>query len=350
VALDSYKRDYQLNLGAGVFGSMAINAWGDQLAVFGADEIKTKDGTVISGSANGLRSSFAMTSTTDGFGAAFGSNISPSLAYGPFANGSIRGSDLVLLNSVGNPYMNMAPNGTSVATSYTSGSSTTRIGAFTNTVPKDDVLQMQTSNLPQIAGGTVKNTQRWDSGYVSTSFGMVSESNSVLGTRSGGALSMGRGANTVFAGVTAGFDLNSNWSVFGGATMGYSMIEASSNSMITGIKGLTSGNAFAGVTKAQIFGDADRFGIVVGIPMRVNTGSANLNVPTSVDGDGNINFESRKVGLASNSTEFSVQSFYSAELDADQSLGFGVGAKFDARYSQGANTEVVGMARYKLRF
>jgi hypothetical protein len=179
---------------------------------------------------------------------------------------------------------------------------------------------------------------------------MVSESNSVLGTRSGGTLSMGRGANTVFAGVTAGFDINSNWSVFGGATMGYSMIEASSNSMITGVKGLTSSNAFAGITKTQIFGDADRFGIVVGVPMRVNTGSANLNVPTSVDGDGNINFESRKVGLASNSTEFSVQSFYSTELDANQSLGFGLGAKFNAQFSQGTNTEVVGMARYKLRF
>ena len=342
---DDYKRDYQVNASAAVMPKNSLNYWGDQMALFGADEVKTKDGTVITGSANGMRSSFTMVSSKDGVGAAFGSNISPSLAYGAFANGSVRGSDLVLLNSVGNPYMNMAPNSVSTAMSY----GNTKIGAFTNTVPRDEMNQMR-NDLPQMAGGIVEHTVKWAGGYVSASLGMVSESNSILGTRSGGALSLGKGANTAFTGVTAGFDINDKWAAFGGATMGYSMIEANQNSMVSSVKGLTSGNAFAGVTKSGIFNDSDRLGLVVGMPMRVNSGTATLNAPTGLDMDGNVNVTAYKVGLTSSAVEFSTQAFYNTELSNSQSLGFGLGARFNAQDLPKNNTEVVGMVRYKMTF
>ena len=342
---DDYKRDYQVNTSAAVMPKNSLNYWGDQMALFAADEVKTKDGVAITGSANGMRSSFAMVSNKDGVGAAFGSNISPSLAYGAFANGSVRGSDLVLLNSVGNPYMNMAPNSVSTAMGY----GNTKVGAFTNTVPKDEMNQMR-NDLPQMAGGIVEHTMKWDGGYVSASLGMVSESNSILGTHSGGALSLGKGANTAFTGITAGFDLDNKWSAFGGATMGYSMIESNQNSMVSSVKGLTSGNAFAGISKTSVFNDTDRMGLVVGMPMRVNSGTATLNAPTGLDMDGNVNFTAYKVGLTSNAVEFSTQAFYNTELSNSQSLGFGLGARFNAQDLPKNNTEVVGMVRYKMTF
>ena len=345
-SFDDYKRDYQVDASAAVMPKNSLNYWGDQMALFGADEVKTKDGTVITGSANGMRSSFAMVSSKDGVGAAFGSNISPSLAYGAFANGSVRGSDLVLLNSVGNPYMNMAPNSVSTAMSY----GNTKVGAFTNTVPRDEIAQLQRNDLPQMAGGIVEHTVKWAGGYVSASLGMVCESNSILGTHSGGALSLGKGANTAFTGVTAGFDINDKWAAFGGATMGYSMIAANQNSMVSSVKGLTSGNAFAGITKSGIFNDSDRLGLVVGMPMRVNSGTATLNAPTGLDMDGNVNVTAYKVGLTSSAVEFSTQAFYNTELSNSQSLGFGLGARFNAQDLPKNNTEVVGMVRYKMAF
>jgi Subtilase family len=345
-SFDDYKRDYQVNTSAAVMPKNSLNYWGDQMALFGADEVKTKDGTVIAGTANGLRSSFAMVSSKDGVGAAFGSNISPSLAYGAFANGSVRGSDLVLLNSVGNPYMNMAPNSVSTAMSY----GNTKIGAFTNTVPKDEITQLQRNDLPQMAGGIVEHTLKWEGGYVSASLGIVSESNSILGTRSGGALSLGKGANTAFTGITTGFDINDKWAAFGGATMGYSMIEANQNSIVGSVKGLTSGNAFTGITKSGIFNDSDRLGLVVSMPMRVNSGTATLNAPTGLNMDGNVNFTAYKVGLTSNAVEFSTQAFYNTELSNSQSLGFGLGARFNAQDLPKNNTEIVGMVRHKMTF
>jgi len=242
--------------------------------------------------------------------------------------------------------MNMAPNSVSTAMSY----GNTKVGAFTNTVPKDEIAQLQRNDLPQMAGGIVEHTVKWAGGYVSASLGMVSESNSILGTHSGGALSLGKGANTAFTGVTAGFDINDKWAAFGGATMGYSMIEANQNSMVGSVKGLTSGNAFAGITKTSIFNDNDRMGLVVGMPMRVNSGTATLNAPTGLDMDGNVNFTAYKVGLTSNAVEFSTQAFYNTELSNSQSLGFGLGARFNAQDLPKSNTEVVGMVRYKMTF
>jgi hypothetical protein len=201
-----------------------------------------------------------------------------------------------------------------------------------------------------MAGGIVEHTVKWAGGYVSASLGMVSESNSILGTHSGGALSLGKGANTAFTGITAGFDLDNKWSAFGGATMGYSMIESNQNSMVSSVKGLTSGNAFAGISKTSVFNDTDRMGLVVGMPMRVNSGTATLNAPTGLDMDGNVNFTAYKVGLTSNAVEFSTQAFYNTELSNSQSLGFGLGARFNAQDLPKNNTEVVGMVRYKMTF
>ena len=348
IGLDDFKRDYQINLGNGVNTIRASN-WGDQLALFGADATNEKGVVTMQGSANGMKSSFASV-TSGGVGAAVGSNISPSLAYGPFAGGSVRGSDLVLLNSVGNPYMNMAPNSISAATSYAwDGQNTTRVGAFSNTVPRDE-LQLQSMDKPSMAGGVVEHQLNWDGGYVSANLGVVSESNSVLGTYSAGVLKLGSGATTAFAGINAGLSLTSTVQVFGGATLGYSSISSADNSMVTGIRGLTSGSAYAGITKTQLFGDNDRFGVVFGVPMRINSGTANVNAPVSRDVDGNVAFDNRSVSLASNKLEYSTQAFYSTELSNQQSLGFGIGARFNAADAGSKGIETVGMVRYKLRF
>jgi hypothetical protein len=91
-------------------------------------------------------------------------------------------------------------------------------------------------------------------------------------------------------------------------------------------------------------------GLVVGMPMRVNSGTATLNAPTGLDMDGNVNFTAYKVGLTSNSVEFSTQAFYNTDIGKDQSLGFGLGARFNAQDLPKNNTEVVGMVRYKMTF
>lgn len=348
MVLDDFNRDYRMSMGAGMVAGDRINQWGDQLAMFGSDERRDGKSTISVGSGNGIRSMFGYTESGS-IGAAMGSNVSPSLAYGAFAQGSVRGSDLVLLNSVGNPYMNLAPNGVSTAVTYKDGDRFTRVGAFTNTVPAD-TLSISQVNLPRMAGGAIEHGARWEGGYLTASLGMVSESGSVLGARSGGAFSAGRNATTMFASVDGGLDMARGFRMFAGATIGYSMVSSAPDSVITKVNGLISSNAYAGVSKTGVFGDADRAGIVVGLPMRINAGQVSLRLPMERDIDGNVSFQDAKVSIRNSKLEWTAQAFYNTDIGANQSLGFGLGARFNPVDTAGGKPEVIGMARYRLRF
>lgn len=346
--LDDYKRDYIVPMNVGVASAARLNQWGDQLAVFGADEHRNGNSVTFSGVANGQRSGFTSSDAGD-FKAAFGTNVSASLAYGAFANGSVRGSDLVLLNSVGNPFMNMAPNGNNVAVGYSWGNGhSTKVGAFNNTIPRDE-LNLNQNLLPQIAGGAVEHTVNFGGAYLTAGAGYVNENNSVLGMRSSGQFKFGSGANTVFGSIGAGIDLDGKWSLFAGATVGYTSVSGTGEGLIKDVKNLTSGNAYAGITKLGVFGDKDRAGFVVGLPLRTLSGTASITAPSSQDSDGIISFQNHKVSLASNTAEWSAQAFYNTELGQNQSFGFGVGSRFNAADTKNG-TETIGMARYKLRF
>lgn len=349
MVLDQFNRHYHLDLGAAVAVRDPNRNWGDQLGLFGADEVKAGGRTILRGSSNGYASSFVQV-TGGSASIAYSNNLSPSLAFGPFANGSVNGSDLVLLNSVGNPYMNMAPNGTGTAMGYDWGSGhSTKIGAFSNTFPRDE-LNLNQVELPRMHGSAIEHTMRWAKGYISASVGMVAETQTVLGSRSNGQLSLGKGANTAFMGMNAGVDLVRGWSAFGGFNVGYTMVDASRDGLIKGIRDLTSGNAYAGLVKAGVFGESDRFGITMGIPLSIGYGSINMRLPTDRDLEGNVAFNDTKLKLRPSRTEFSMQGFYNTDIGQNQSIGFGLGGRFSAADLGDNKTEVIGMARYKLRF
>lgn len=346
--LDDYRRDYAVQMGAGVGATAKVTQWGDQLAIFGADEFRDGTKVALSGSANGIRSSFR-SSTAGSVTASVGSNMSPTLAFGPFAGGSIRGGDVVLLNSVGNPYLNMAPNGISFAMGYDWGDGhRTRIGAFNNTIPRDE-LNLNQNLAPQMSGSMVEHTISSSKNYASVSLGMVTENNSVLGMRSSGQFKFGSDANTALAGITGGMELWNKWSVFAGANVGYTMVTGTGDGLIKAVNNLTSGNGFAGITKEGVFGEGDHAGFILGLPLRTLDGTASLTVPDSQDANGIVSFKDYKVRLASNQLEWSAQAFYNTNLGSNQSLGFGIGTRLNALDSKGGS-ETIGMWTYRQRF
>lgn len=349
MVLDDFKRDYYTDLGSGVIETNTLNNWSDQMAVFGINPVKNGDTTSMSGQFGDM--SFGFNSVEmEGLGFTYANNVSPSLSFGPFINDSIGGGDLVLLNSVGNPYMNMAPDSSSASMSYKwNEKNSIRVGLFSNTIDDELMSLVDPVGVPNISGAMVENTTAFKNGYFTASVGFVNEQNSVLGTVSDGALSLGANANTVFAGINAGYNISESVSIFGGANIGYTMVDDENGSMISDVENLSSANAYVGLTKTGIVADNDRFGLVAGLPLRVNSGTAELEVPVSRDIDGNVSFNKMDVALNSDDIQFSLQGFYTADLDENQSLQFGVGVVFNT--SDIVNdTELVGMARYNLNF
>lgn len=396
MALDDYKRDYTYNMGQAVGSVSKLNNWGNQLAMFGANETYENGVATMQGGANGLTSMFSSTdveenesapstkarygtnmyspgvsflqaddskvsstnklarqAASSGGRSSVGMNVSPTLGYGTFANNSIRGSDLVILNSVGNPYMNMAPDSVSAVSSYKwNNNHVTRFGAFSNTAINNSPNNYINGMVPLMTGVNLEHTIRWNGGYVSASGGVVTEQNSVLGSYSTGAISLGNRAHTAFAGLTLGLNLSDTVSAFAGATGGYTITEAAPDSIVRGVRNLTSSNAYAGVVKTGVFTDQDRLGVVLSTPMRVNTGVLALSVPSTRDIDGNITYTNQNVTLHNNRIEYASQVFYTLPIDAYQSVGFGQGVRFNAYDLNNPNqrTEMISMARYNLRF
>lgn len=176
--------------------------------------------------------------------------------------------------------------------------------------------------------------------------GFLSEENSVLGTYSDGALSMGSSANTVFAGVGLGFDIDEKLTVFSGVNVGYTLVDNTNNSLIKDVNGLVSGSAYLGLVKESVFTESDRFGLVAGIPLTTLSGTADFMLPVSRDIDGNIDYQELSVDLKNTAPRYTAQAFYNSRIDENQSVGFGIGAEF----SQDSQTELVGMFKYKLNF
>lgn len=386
MVLDDYKRDYSANLGSITsVQNNSLNYWGNQLAVFGSQEYQDGDGTTTwTGSANDLVAGFSTTYTdplesdskiSSGSGSfsvstargnsssgtvpksssrtfsTVGINASPSYGYGPFGNASIKPNDLVLINSVGNPYMNMAPNSNSAGITHKwDNGSSTRFGMFSNSISYNNIYNNIMNTFPTMTGFNVEHTVNLGRAYASISGGMVNESNTVLGSYSSGSLNLGTSARTTFAGFTTGYKLTDTISAFAGGTVGYTVTSTDPNSLIKKVRNLTSSNTYTGIVKTGIFTTLDRFGVVLGLPLRVNTGVFDMSIPTARDIDGNILYSNRSVALGTNKIEYNLQAFYNTPLTDSSSVGLGVGKRFNVTDLGTNNTETIGMVRYNLRF
>jgi hypothetical protein len=346
--LDEFDRGYDIKLRDSVMRSRIKRESADDLGSYGATVSRIGNATVLKGSSGGEPMIFAYTSTDRGMVSAYGQNVRPSLAYGAYANGVLNSNDLVLPGQVGNPYMNMAPNGSVMATSYDwGGGHLTRMGAFTNQW-RDDPLQLN-QDLPMMSGANIEHTLRGDGWWFGANLGYVNESKTLLGGSSAGALALGsNGASTAFAGVTTGLGLYRGWLAFVGANIGYTRPNGGADSVVTDVRHLVSGNAYAGMVKTGVFGDRDRFGIIAGVPLSVGYGRINIQLPTGRDED-SVAFTDQSIQLKPKLNEWSAQMFYDHSATDTWSFGVGVGARFNSINHDGAH-EVLMMSRIRLQF
>lgn len=345
--LDEYNRDYALDISKGIvsYDSYSLT---DQLSVFSAN-VNQGDGYYsISGFNGDQPAAFAAFDLTNNLSISYSDNFSAGLGFGPFAENYILPSDLVMMDGVTNPYMNILDDGTGYTVGYDwSEKSTTRFGMFSNLNMTDTEDPFDTDDTdPIMFGANIEHTFMLDAVNISVNFGTLSEQNSVLGNYSDGALNMGASANTVFAGVGIGYNPTDDITLIGGASFGYTRVEADDNSMIKSVDNLSSGSAYLGMIKTGVFNNSDRFGIIAGVPLTTLSGTANAMLPVSRDIDGNISYDQIDIDLKNTAPEYTTQAFYNSKIDDHQSFGVGIGARFN----QSESTEMVGMFKYNLQF
>jgi len=180
--------------------------------------------------------------------------------------------------------------------------------------------------------------------------GMVHETNSVLGSVSQGALSLGNGATTQYVGVHVDMPLSESWAAFGGYEAGRTTVRSSDDSLIASLSGVTTNAWSLGVTGRDFAQDGDRFNMAVSQPLRVNGGSASINAATGVNEDGTLVYSSTSQSLVARGRETDFQVGYQFGLSEGERITAAALLRVQPDNIRDAKNEGVAMARYQFKF
>lgn len=153
------------------------------------------------------------------------------------------------------------------------------------------------------------------------SAGQVQEANSTLDSASAGALAFGSGSTTNFVTISAALDLAAGLTLSASYQTGLTSIDATENSVIGDFRGLQSDSFAVALTADDVAQKNDSLTLAVSQPVRVNSGSAALNVATGVDAAGNVLYTSERASLTPSGRQIDIQAGYSLALNENETLG-----------------------------
>lgn len=373
LVLDSFARGYTVSMsdvvhsGADTFFNTVRT-----LDSFGGRDLEVfQDGTTTvsyafavqeqTGGAEGhvVPGKFYMTSQVDSaHSLALGYNMSPTLAFGVYGQGTIGHADLLMTDAVAIPYLDFSDKAYSVAySSDIAGLGTFKIGGFAGQArssPYEDPSYFDPTHDPNMSGvyGTVAELDVPVGERVKLGFdtGVVVEQGTLLGSVASGALSFGANTPTYFAGLTGTAKLGAGYSLFGGMHFGLTNPSGGSNTLIQSATSVATESFSLGVAKDQVFGSRDQAGFVFSQPLRAVSGSASLSVPVARDYFGNISYTSTTASLAASGRELDFQGFYKTPLADGTSLNLGAMLRLQPDNVRSAAPDGVAMAQFRMKF
>lgn len=286
-------------------------------------------------------------------------NINPSQVFGLAPRDVAFAGKLVDGEALNNPYMSLAKNPITVAAQANLTDDVwVKGGSFFGEQATDlnaPVTLAQdpnySSGLGKVFGGAAEIGTKLGTKHSGLAFtgGFVNEQNAMLGSISSGITKLADSTNTMFAGVSAKFDLGGGLNAFGGFEMGWSKVQSARNSIVENVSDINSQSFRAGLTKTGVVGKSDSFGFVVSEPLRVNSATANLNMGNSLNADGSVHFSSSSADISAEAHELDMQAFYTTEVSDQSKFAAGLLLRENANHVAGAS-EAIAMARYKLSF
>lgn len=203
----------------------------------------------------------------------------------------------------GNPYLALAKDGVSAVSSYRFNDNNIRanLAAFNG----------NGSNGYGVYGSVLELVKEGANFSFASQFGFVNEEYSLLGSYSSGAFSLNSNATpTWFYNFSSHINLTSNTKLFGTYSEGITVPDDANDSLLHSISKIRSRSFALGVMRESNFVYGDKLGFSVSSPLHVTSGSAIIDIPSSVDKYGNIYRHSQNVSLSPNSIETDIELFY----------------------------------------
>ena len=274
----------------------------------------------------------------------FNYNTHPAYAFGLHESGTVDRTMMVSTDAFAAPYLSFGERGYNfAAATELAGFATVRLGSFFGTAEgKDTATSFGTTAELALSVGERAN--------LAFQLGMMSESETFLGSETEGAFDLEGGVPTYFTGVSGEFALTDTWRLVGSAYAGLSYPEATANSLFADVSPILTQSFTAGIVGDGVFRDDDRFGLLVNQPLRVTSGSAELAFATGRDQSRNLLSETFTADLAPDGREVDLEAFYSLALAEQTTLTTSAMLRLEPGHIEGASPEGISMLRFKHRF
>jgi hypothetical protein len=190
-----------------------------------------------------------------------------------------------------------------------------------------------------------------DGSRVTLQYGSLREDSGLLTSLGSGALALG-GATTRFLGASLGYPLAAGVRLLGSYNTGWTDLSGSSG-LLHDITGLRSSSYSVGLAFDNALTAGDVFGLAVSQPLRVDAGSATLDVPVARTIDGQVVRTSQRIGLSSGASELDAEATYRLSLgdNGDKgTLGFNLMLQMNPGNDPQASPAGVAAVRYSLRY
>lgn len=180
------------------------------------------------------------------------------------------------------------------------------------------------------------------------SFSQYHEDGSLLGSTSAGALHTGGSATTQAVALDAAWQPASMVRVFGRYEQGRTSVDGDPHSVVRGFDNLRSDTFSLGAVSA---GDgATQVGMLWSQPLRINNGTAQLDVPVGRDVSGNVLRQQEDADVTPSGREQRMEVFMVRSLGAQTQLQANVMYRDEPGHVRGAPGDWLGAIAYERRF
>ncbi|MEM9440478.1 MAG: S8 family peptidase [Pseudomonadota bacterium] len=182
-------------------------------------------------------------------------------------------------------------------------------------------------------------------------YGLLQEEGGFIGSSASGAFGQATATDTQFANFSVVAPITEDVSLFGAYNRGQSATTSANGSLLNDFSSTDTEAFGAGMVVKDLVLDDDGFTFMVGQPLRVTSGSADVTVPVSRNEDGEVLTETVRADLSPGRREIATEAVYRMNFGSeDHSLSTGAFARFNPDHDPDASPDLGLGIKYQLRF
>ena len=221
----------------------------------------------------------------------------------------------------------------------------TKIGISSFVAADSDALTQMNMQKVELMHRTVGDIE------LRLGYGLLQEEGGIIGSAASGAFGAQTATDTQFANISLTAPITEDVSLFGAYSRGRSSTSTANGSVLSDFSNTVSEAFGAGLVVDDIFDDDDGLTLMVGQPLRVTSGAADVTVSVGRTEDGKVLKETVRADLSPDEREIATEMVYRTSLGEDgHDLTAGAFARFNPDHDPDAAPDFGIGLNYRLSF